>query len=149
MRLSTKGRYGLIAMVDLAVHASEGCVSLSSIAERQHISEHYLEQLFSLLRKAGLVKSTRGVNGGYLLAYEPNQITAGDILRALEGSLAPVDCIHENTHERCEMNEACVTRTVWKQVYDCINEVIESVTLKDLADDYVNMKNNDFLMYYI
>jgi len=93
MKVSTKGRYGLLAMIDIAAHQAQGSVSLRSVAERNNLSENYLEQLLPALRKAGLVKSIRGAQGGYVLAKPSDSITMGDILRTLEGPLSPVDCL--------------------------------------------------------
>ncbi|NLM14214.1 MAG: Rrf2 family transcriptional regulator [Epulopiscium sp.] len=149
MKLSTKGRYGLKAMVDLAIHSQDKHIALRHIAERQDISEHYLEQLIAVLRKAGLVKSIRGAQGGYSLAVPPEEITVGDILRALEGSLAPVDCVSENVTTECAEWDCCVTRTVWKKIGDKINEVVDSITLQDLIKDYEKLNNDKEYMYYI
>ncbi|MDK2798677.1 MAG: Rrf2 family transcriptional regulator, cysteine metabolism repressor [Clostridiales bacterium] len=149
MRLSTKGRYGVKAMLDLAIHTSEGHIALKNIAERQEISEHYLEQLIATLRKAGLVKSIRGAQGGYTLAQDPSQTTVGEILRALEGSLAPVDCVVEDEPFECTNATQCVTKKIWEKVRDSINDVVDSITLQDLIDDYKKMNNNDGYMYYI
>jgi Rrf2 family protein len=150
MKLSTKGRYGVMAMLDLALHNSEGQVPLKSIAERQEISENYLEQLFALLRKAGLVNSIRGAMGGYILAESTDKITVGSILRALEGSLAPVDCVVEDEPALCSKSECCVTKVVWKKIRDSINEVVDSITLEDLAEEYrKNNNNQDVYMFYI
>ena len=149
MKLSTKGRYGLKAMVDLAIHSQDKHIALRHIAERQDISEHYLEQLIAVLRKAGLVKSIRGAQGGYSLAVPPEEITVGDILRALEGSLAPVDCVSENVTNECAEWDCCVTRTVWKKIGDKINEVVDSITLQDLIKDYENLNHDKEYMYYI
>ncbi|MCX7842493.1 MAG: Rrf2 family transcriptional regulator [Clostridia bacterium] len=149
MKLSTKGRYGVKAMLDLALHNSEGQVSLKSIAERQEISENYLEQLFASLRKANLVKSIRGSQGGYMLAAEPANITIGSILRALEGSLAPVDCVMETDPAKCKRSDCCVTKFVWQKIRDSINEVVDSITLEDLINEYKKTNNKDELMFYI
>jgi len=149
MKISTKGRYGLIAMVDLAVYSSQGSISLNSIAERQQISEHYLEQLFSLLKKAGLVNSTRGAQGGYTIARGFEKITVGEILRALEGPLVLVDCLCDNSREECERADYCITRKVWDRISSKINEVADSVTLQDLVEDYKRRNYSDYLMYYI
>ncbi|HEY8348300.1 MAG TPA: Rrf2 family transcriptional regulator [Clostridiales bacterium] len=143
MKLSTKGRYGLKAMLDLAVHSADGQVSLNSIAERQGLSENYLEQLFASLKKARLVKSVRGPQGGYMLADSPENISVGDILRALEGSLAPADCVSEDLGAtRCGNSDKCVTRNVWERIRDGINNVIDNITLKELIDDYNRNNNN-------
>lgn len=149
MKLSTKGRYGVKAMLDLALHNSEGQISLKSIAERQDISENYLEQLFATLRKAGLVKSIRGSQGGYILSQEPESITIGSILRALEGSLAPVDCVSENDDANCSKADCCVTRVVWTKIRDSINQVVDSITLSSLVDEYKKVQVENDYAYYI
>jgi Rrf2 family cysteine metabolism transcriptional repressor len=149
MKLSTKGRYGVKAMLDLAVHSSEGHIPLKSIAERQNISENYLEQLFALLRKEGIVKSIRGAQGGYMLAHDPQEITVGSILRALEGSLAPVDCVTENDPAHCDRAERCVTKSIWTKIRDKVNEVVDSITLKDLMEEYRKLNTEQGYMYYI
>lgn len=149
MKLSTRGRYGVIAMMDLAMRNSEGCISLKSIAERQCISENYLEQLFASLRKAGLVCSIRGAQGGYTLSAQPEMITLGAVLRALEGSMAPVDCVDEENAEKCDRIGFCVSRLVWKKIRDGINEVVDSMTLADLVSGYLAQKNRQDFMYFI
>ncbi|CAA7601543.1 Transcription regulator Rrf2-type [Acididesulfobacillus acetoxydans] len=150
MKLSTRGRYGLKAMFDLAVHMGEGPVSLKSIAERQDISEHYLEQLIAGLRKAGLVKSVRGAQGGYVLGREPAKIRVGDVIRVLEGPIAPVDCVSEEDPECCAKAEHCVTRTIWEKVRDSISEVLDSITLEDMVKDAEKMDTErKYYMYYI
>lgn len=150
MRLSTKGRYGVKAMFDLAQHNGEGPVSLKNVAERQGISEHYLEQLISGLRKAGLVKSVRGAQGGYTLAKEPAKITVGDIIRVLEGPIGPVDCVAEEDPEICDKADCCVTRGIWEKVRDSIAEVLDSITLEDMVKDAERLQRDDnFYMYYI
>jgi Rrf2 family protein len=149
MKLSTKGRYGLKAMLDLAVHNSEGQVVLKSIAERQGISENYLEQLFASLKKAKLVKSIRGSKGGYTLGEAPDKIMVGDILRALEGSLAPVECVAEDKPACCSRQEYCVTRSVWEKIRDSINTVIDSTTLESLVEDYKKHAEGNEYMFFI
>lgn len=149
MKLSTKGRYGLKAMLDLAVHSSEGQVVLKSIAERQGISENYLEQLFASLKKQKLVKSIRGSQGGYTLGESPERISVGDILRALEGSMAPVDCVAENHATGCDRYDCCVTKGIWLKIRDSINAVIDSTSLQDLVDDYRKSAVKDNPMYFI
>lgn len=135
MKLSTKGRYGVSAMYDLALHYGEGPISLKSVANRQGISEHYLEQLMSVLRKAGYVKSVRGAQGGYTLTKNPSQITVGDIIRVMEGPIAPVDCLLADTDDNdyCERAGICVTRGIWAKVRDSISEVLDSISLADLC----------------
>ena len=142
MKVSTRGRYGLRAMADLAMVSHEDkCISLKSIAERQGISEHYLEQLILPLKKAGIVTSMRGAQGGYKLARAAADISVGEILRALEGSLAPVDCIAEEGDGSCgNANcETCTTKQVWGQIYDSLNHVVDSISLGDLAKNAAQM----------
>jgi Rrf2 family cysteine metabolism transcriptional repressor len=137
VKISTKGRYGVAAMYDLAVNYGQGPISLKSIAQRQKISENYLEQLVSTLRKAGYVKSIRGAQGGYTLSKEPAEISVGDILRVMEGPIALVDCLlaHSNDHDCCERAGICVTRDVWAKVCDSIITVVDSISLADLCRD--------------
>ncbi len=152
MKLSTKGRYGVKAMLDLAINSTEGQISLKSIADRQGISENYLEQLFASLRKAGIVKSIRGSQGGYMLSDDPENITVGSILRVLEGSLAPVDCVSDTDKtdkEKCSRSEFCVTKLVWERIRDGVNNVVDSITLKDLIEEYSKQKDSSEFMYYI
>jgi len=141
MKLTTKGRYGVKAMIDLALQGSEEPVSLKSIAERQNLSENYLEQLFAVLKKSDLVKSVRGAQGGYLLAGNPADITIGSILRSLEGSLAPVDCVLEEDPVKCDKSDSCITKFVWEKIRDSVNSVVDSITLADLIAEY--KKKND------
>lgn len=148
MKLSTKGRYGLQAMVDLGVYSKDKCVSLKSIADRLSISENYLEQLMALLRKNNLVISVRGAQGGYKLAKAPNEMTIGEILRALEGSLAPTECTG-NEHTVCHHNDKCVTRAVWEKIRDSINEVVDNITLDQLMEDYEKIIDNSETICYI
>jgi len=135
VKLSTKGRYGVAAMYDLALHYGQGPISLKNVAKRQGISEHYLEQLMGTLRKAGYVQSIRGAQGGYTLTKDPAQITVGDIITIMEGPIAPVDCVlTDDTDNRyCDRAGACVTRGVWAKVRDSINEVLNSISLADLC----------------
>ncbi len=133
MRLSTRGHYGLKAMFDLANKYGSGPISLKTVAERQNLSDHYLEQLIAMLRKAGLVKSMRGAKGGYFLAREPSEIRVGDVIRALEGPIAPVHCVSETDPGNCNEADYCITRTVWARVRDGIARVLDSITLADLC----------------
>ena len=149
MKLSTKGRYGLKAMLDLAVHNAEGQVVLKSIAERQGISENYLEQLFAALKKAKLVKSLRGSQGGYTLGDNPENISVGDILRALEGSLAPVECVAEDSPSVCSRFDCCVTKGIWEKIRDSINSVIDSTSLASLMEEYRKGCDDGNYTYYI
>ena len=132
MKLSTKGRYGLRAMVVLAVYREKESVSISSIAQRQNISESYLEQLAGKLKKAGLIKSTRGAQGGYRLAKPAEEISVGDVLRALEGELGAVDCQGLKPEGGCESSDFCVTKLVWQRINDSIAHAVDEITLEEL-----------------
>lgn len=136
MRLSTKGRYGVTAMFDLAIKYGQGPVSIKEISKSQDISESYLEQLFALLRKSGLIKSVRGAQGGYILANDPADISVGDIIRVLEGSMAPTDCVIEDSPAHCAKSSTCVTRDIWLEIRDKINDVIDDITLANMVDNY-------------
>lgn len=133
MKISTKGRYAVRVMLDLAQNNTEECVKVKDIAARQGISKKYLEQIIAVLNKAGYVTSIRGARGGYRLAGEPKKYTVGMILRLTEGSMAPVACLEENAPE-CERCETCETLDVWKEIYAAVNQVIDNVTLADLME---------------
>ena len=135
MKLSTRGRYGLRAMIDMAQNQDKSPIATHTIAAREGLSERYLEQLMVPLKRAGLVKSVRGSQGGYVLARDPREITAGDVIRVLEGPIAPVDCVSEANPEACTRSDYCVTRTLWTKVRDSIAEVLDSYTLADLAEE--------------
>mgnify|MGYP003401464004 FL=1 len=143
MKLSTKGRYGLRAMIDLAVYSEVETVSISSISERQAISVSYLEQLVGKLRKAGLVNSIRGAQGGYVLAQKAEDISVGDILRALEGDLTPVDCAELSNETSCVGSEFCVTKFVWQRINNSINEAVNTMMLSELVDESKKVKDRD------
>ncbi|MGF7185374.1 Rrf2 family protein [Desulfitispora alkaliphila] len=140
MKLSTKGEYGVRAMFDLAQHHGQGPISLKSIAERQGISEHYLEQLVAGLRKAGLLKSVRGAQGGYTLAREPDDIKIGEIIRILEGPIAPVECVSEEEGDKCTRFNKCVAKNIWAKVRDSISGVLDSITLADMLKEAEEVK---------
>ncbi len=133
MRLSTVGRYALRAMVDLACHATEGPVPRYEIAARQEVSEQYLAQLFLKLKHAGLVESVRGPGGGYLLAAAPDEITAGDVLRAVEETLAPVFCVADDEDAVCHRADGCPTHWLWQRLGAAIRLTLDSVTLAELG----------------
>lgn len=135
MKLSTKGRYGLRAVLDLALHSETEAVALSSIAERQSISISYLEQLIAKLKKAGIVESTRGARGGYILAKPAEEISVGEILRALEGDLNPVDCSELAGGPSCNSSDICVTKYVWKRISDSINNAVDGLMLSELVEE--------------
>lgn len=138
MKLSTRGRYGLKAMFQLALHYGEGPISLNQIADKQNLSENYLEQLFSILRKEGLLNSVRGAQGGYMLSDSPENIKVGTILRALEGNMSPSECAIDDND--CSREDGCATRLVWVKIKDSIDEVIDSITLQDMINDENKLK---------
>nr|WP_325190861.1 Rrf2 family transcriptional regulator [uncultured Selenomonas sp.] len=135
MKLSTKGRYSVTALYELALHYGEGVVPLRTIAQSQGISESYLEQLMAPLRRAGLVESVRGAQGGYALALPPSKVTIGQIITAVEGPIALVDCLltsAEAVDQSCVRASECVTRKIWEEVCDSINHVLNNIALSDL-----------------
>ena len=144
LKLTTKGRYGLRAVIDLAKYAKNEPVSLSDVAERQSISISYLEQLIAKLKKAGIVQSTRGAQGGYSLAKNPEEISVGEILRALEGSLSPVDCsaVDGEGETECSASNFCVTKYVWKRINDSINDTVNNMFLSELLNESENVKGD-------
>ncbi len=141
MKISTKGRYALRLMVDIAVHSDGHPISLKDVAKRQNISDKYLEQIISILNKAGCVRSIRGAQGGYLLNVDPKECTVGRILRITEGSLAPVSCI-EDDELVCERADECVTSFVYMKINEAVKNVVDNITLQDLVDTYFKKKNN-------
>lgn len=145
MKISTKGRYALRLMLDLALNNTGECITIKSIAARQEISEKYLEQIITALSRAGFVKSTRGAQGGYRLAKDPKEYTVGMILRAIEGSLAPVACL-DDAHNECPRASTCATLTLWEQLNDAINSVVDHVTLADLVERQSDLSNNCYMI---
>ncbi|MBO8177565.1 cysteine metabolism transcriptional regulator CymR [Aeribacillus pallidus] len=139
MKISTKGRYGLTIMIELAKRHGEGPTPLKQIAQAHDLSEHYLEQLIAPLRNAGLVKSIRGAYGGYMLGNHPSKITAGDIIRVLEGPISPVEGIE---------NEEPAKRELWIRIRDAVKEVLDSTTIEDLAN-HTDDGESDAYMFYI
>ena len=133
MKLSTKGRYGLRALIDLALYSENETVSIQSIARRQNISDSYLEQLMRKLRSAGLIVSVRGAQGGYKLARPANEISVGDVLRALEGSLEAVTCGGEDNS--CQGADLCVTKFVWERINSSIRDTVDSIKLSQLEEE--------------
>lgn len=133
MRVSAKELYGLRAMGEFARHFGQGPLSLAEIAKSQGISQAYLEQIAIDLRRAGLLVSTRGAQGGYALSRSPEAVTAGDVIRALEGSILPVECMIEERCVPCAYEEGCTTRSIWQRVRDRLVETLDSITLADLV----------------
>lgn len=144
MKISTKGRYGLRAVIDLVLNSNHEQVSLISIAERQDISKSYLEQVFSALRKSGIVNSVKGAQGGYVLSKEASQITVGMILRALEGELSVVG---EEGGDATNQIENFIRNNIWNPIDEKINEFVDHITLEDIVNEYG--KNAEHMMYYI
>jgi Rrf2 family transcriptional regulator, cysteine metabolism repressor len=138
MKISTKGRYGLTIMIELAKKHGEGPISLKTIAQANELSEHYLEQLISPLRNAGLVKSIRGAYGGYILADVPTNITAGDVIRVLEGPITPVEGIED---------EEPAKRELWIRIRDAIKDVLDNTTLEDLASHSEDGESDAYMFY--
>ena len=134
MKLSTKGRYGLKAIIDLAIYSTDAPVSIHSISVRQEISERYLEQIIARLKRAGLVVSARGAGGGYQLARPVAEISVGDVLYALEGDLNPVDCKALSGAEGCKNSDACLTKYVWQQIHESIQNTVDHIYLGELVE---------------
>lgn len=147
MKLSTKGRYGARLMLDLALHYNEGPVLLKDVAERQEISEKYLGHLIPPLKATGLMNSSRGAHGGYALSKSPEDITLGEVVRAVEGNLDLVECV--TVPQVCQRVDFCVTRDIWKEMSKKLMEVLESITLQDMVNRQMQKQRQQPLMYSI
>jgi len=147
MKLSTKGRYGVRALLDLAAHQGEGLVLLKDIARRQEVSLPYLEHLITPLIAAGLVMSTRGARGGVSLLKPPSEIKLGEVVQLLEGSIAPVDCV--NNPALCHRSASCVTRDIWVEMKEAMSQVLDSTTLQDLVERQKRKDRSEEMMYHI
>ncbi len=147
MKLSTKGRYGARMMLDLALHYGNGPILLKDIAERQEISEKYLGQLIAPLKAAGLINSTRGAHGGYMLAKEPAQITLKEVIQALEGSLSLAECI--DAPRVCHRVKSCVTRDIWEEASEKMMQVLGASTLQDMVNRQKQKEQLQPLVYSI
>lgn len=143
MKVSTKGRYALRLMLDLALNDSEKPLRIREIAKNQGISDKYLEQIISVLNKGGFVRSVRGPQGGYLLARKPEEYTVGSILRLTEGSMAPVDCVDDEA--LCPRMDECATSVVWRRLNEAVSGVIDGITLADLVD-WQLARNGDYMI---
>lgn len=141
MKISTRGRYALRMMLDLAVNNNGEQIRLKDISKRQGISDKYLEQIISILNKAGFVRSIRGPQGGYMLNREPKEYTVGMILRLTEGSLAPVACLDYEPND-CERRNECVTLILWEKLNDAIKSVVDNITLQDLVQWQMEKSDN-------
>ena len=150
MKISTRGRYALRLMLDLALNSPDQYVTIKSISERQDISNKYLEQIITALSRAGYVKSILGAQGGYKLARPAEEYTVGMVLRLIEGSLAPVACM-DDTPNKCPRSNDCVTLDIWKKLNDAINDVVDNITLADLVNQHKTklMSDNNYCEYSI
>ena len=147
MKLSTRGRYGTRALLDLALHQGQGRILLKDIAQRQQISLRYLEHLIAPLIAGGMVRSTRGAKGGVLLSRPAENIKLSEVIQLLEGSVAPVECI--NNPGICDRSGSCATRDIWGEMKQAIDEVLESTTLQDLVERQKRKDQLGEIMYYI
>ena len=145
MKISTKGRYALRMMLDLAEHQGDGYIALKDIAERQNVSKKYLEQIVPILNKADSLNTNRGYQGGYRLARTPDQYTVGDILRITEGSISPVACLDKNPGE-CERAAECATLPVWQGLYKVITDYLDGITLQDILDKQHDRCCSDYVI---
>lgn len=143
MKISTKGRYALRMLLDLAEHENNGFIALKDIAQRQGVSKKYLEQIVPIVNKSGILQTNRGFQGGYKLAQSPDKYTIGMILRLTEGSLSPVSCL-DQTPIQCERRDECPTLPVWQGLYKVINEYLDSITLQDILDQRRQRYANDY-----
>ncbi|MGN1481257.1 RrF2 family transcriptional regulator [Porcipelethomonas sp.] len=143
MKISTKGRYALRMLLDLATHQSDGFIALKDIAQRQEISKKYLEQIVPMLNKSGLLKTNRGYQGGYMLAKSPSEYTVGEILRVTEGSLAPVSCLDQVPNE-CPRAAKCPTLFVWEGLHNAITEYLDNITLEDIIEHKSDISGDNY-----
>lgn len=143
MKISTKGRYALRMLLNLATHHQNTYVSLKDIAEQQDISKKYLEQIVPMLNKSGILRTTRGNKGGYMLARPADQITVGDVLRATEGSLAPVSCLEFEVND-CPRAEYCSTLYIWDGLYKLVTEYLDNITLQDILNHHVGISSDNY-----
>lgn len=145
MKISTKGRYALRMMIDLAEHKDDGYISLKDISERQEVSKKYLEQIIAIVNRPGILRTNRGSQGGYKLAKSPDEYTVGDILRMTEGSLSPVDCVDQDPNE-CPKSATCPTLPIWTHLSEIINEYLDSITLQDILEQQEARYMNNYII---
>ncbi|MDE6780795.1 MAG: Rrf2 family transcriptional regulator [Ruminococcus sp.] len=141
MKISTKGRYALRMLTDIVLHQTDEYVSLKDIAERQGISKKYLEQIVPLLSKSGIIKANRGNKGGYIINGKPESHTVGEVLRATEGSLAPVACLEYEPND-CERIKECATIEIWEGLYKVITEYLDGITIMDVAEKCIDKSDH-------
>ncbi len=145
MKISTRGRYALRVMIELAEQRGNGYISLKEIAEHQNISKKYLEQIIPIFNKSDFLKANRGSQGGYMLAKSPEKYTVGDILRLAEGSLSPVDCVDQDPIE-CERSADCATLPIWQGLARVVNEYLDGITLQDIVDQQRSRYENSYVI---
>ncbi len=146
MRISTKGRYALRMLVDLAEHKNDGYIALKDIAARQNISKKYLEQIVPVLNKSRILQTNRGFQGGYRLAVSPDKCTVGEVIRLTEGSLSPLACIDDDDEVRCDRSADCQTLYVWQGLKKVVTEYLDSITLQDIVDKNLESYANDYVI---
>lgn len=145
MKISTKGRYALRMLIDLAQNSGSGFIALKDISERQGVSKKYLEQIVPILNRSNILITGRGYQGGYKLAKAPDKYTVGDVLRLTEGNLAPVSCL-EQTPNQCERSHSCVTLPIWEGLQKVINEYLDSITLQDILDKQKELDSDSYMI---
>lgn len=145
MKISTKGRYALRMLLDLAMHRDDGFIALKDIAERQNISKKYLEQIVPLLNRSGLLRTNRGFQGGYMLSKPASECTVGEILRLTEGSLAPITCVEQEVNE-CPRQSSCITLPMWEGLYKQITDYLDNITLQKMIDDFTSANGGDYMI---
>lgn len=148
MKLSTKGEYATRAVLYLSQHYEQGVVQIHEIAENEKIPIKYLEQILLALKNAGVLRSKKGIKGGYYLAHSPEEITLGEVVRVMDGPLAPIKCVSTNFYERCPEELSCGTRNVWLEVRNAVANILDNTTFADLCKD-INQKQQKVLMYHI
>lgn len=145
MKISTKGRYALRLLIDLAEHQNEGFVSLKAVSQRQDISKKYLEQIVPMLNRFHILQTNRGFQGGYRLSKKPSEYTVGEILRITEGNLAPVSCLQQTPNE-CSRMQSCPTLFIWEGLYDVITDYLDSITLQDILNKIQDSADNNYII---
>ena len=145
MKISTKGRYALRMLLDLAEHQGEGFIALKEVAKRQDISKQYLEHIVSLLNTSNILRAGRGKQGGYMLARAPEEYTVGQILRVTEGCLAPVTCLEQDINN-CHRADLCKTLPIWRGLYKVILEYLDNITLRDVLDQYAKKSSDNYVI---